>query len=443
VTGTSFPGFADPDFTPPDANGAIGPNTFVEVVNADMAVYNRLGVLMDTASFNTITGDGNQLSDPTVLWDPDTQRFYYNVWDISTQTMDWGFSETDSPASTADWCNYISSFGYTPSEFPDYPKLGQTKNFLLIGVNHYPDLVSNSDRSDLLWIQKPQGSGPVTTCPPNTFGTGKFTSLKNQDGSHAFTPVPAIQTDPNGIGFVVASSDTECPSLCTTGTLLTVYGLRANPNNPSVPQLSKGHSIRVTPYDPPDDAPQPNPEWNIDTLDARLTHAVSGVDPSSGKVAIWTAHSVKGGAGSQIRWYEILPTPIVHPSLADSGTVTDASLWIYDAGISTDRTCSATACAHGDAMVLGFTTSSATSLPGVQMVSKIGTGPQSAITLVTTSPAPDSSFGCPLLGYCRWGDYGGATPDPAAPQTGATGAVWLTNQTSGPSDGTWNWEATP
>jgi hypothetical protein len=444
VIGASFNGQSDPNFTPPDANGAIGPSVFVEVINSDMAIFNRQGTKLSSATFNTITGDSGSLSDPIVLWDPDTQRFYYNVWNIDTQTMDWGFSRTANPTSTSAFCNYITGFGYATSEFPDYPKLGQTKGFLLIGVNHYPSLSSaHADRTDVLWIQKPQGSDPVTTCPANTFNKGKFTDLRNQDGTIAFTPVPAIQTDPSGTGFVVASSDIECPDICGTGTLITVFAVRANPSNPNTPQITRGHSIQVPGFQPPEDAPQPNPLFKIDTLDGRLTHAVSGVDPSLGKVAVWAAHSVKGGAGAQIRWYEIVPTPVKHPTVADSGVVTHASLWVYDAGISTDRTCNPTGCAHGNAMVLGFTTSSATSIPAVRMVSKVGTGPQSGMVLVANSPAPHSDFGCVQLGYCRWGDYGGATPDPAADPGGPVGKVWLTNQIAGPTAGSWNWEATP
>ena len=46
-----------------------------------------------------LTGDSDQLSDPTILWDPDTQRFYYNVWDVSQATMQWGFSKDSNPTS--------------------------------------------------------------------------------------------------------------------------------------------------------------------------------------------------------------------------------------------------------------------------------------------------------------------------------------------------------
>ena len=33
---------------------------------------------------------------------------------------------------------------------------------------------------------------------------------------------------------------------------------------------------------------------------------------------------------------------------------------------------------------------------------------------------------------CRWGDYAGASPDPAAPTTGTTGQVWGTSMLSAP-----------
>ena len=45
--------------------------------------------------------------------------------------------------------------------------------------------------------------------------------------------------------------------------------------------------------------------------------------------------------------------------------------------------------------------------------------------------------------YDHDGDYGGATPDPAASLTAAHGEVWLSNQWVNPTDQTWNWEATP
>src|SRR5207248_1263615 len=107
--------------------------------------------LIQKATLSSLTGHTqSSLSDPMALWDPNTQRFFYNVWDIVHQTMAFGFSKNSNPTTVpGSFCNYTASFGYASSEFPDYPKLGQTRNFLLIGVNHYPSATAvTSDRSD-------------------------------------------------------------------------------------------------------------------------------------------------------------------------------------------------------------------------------------------------------------------------------------------------------
>src|SRR5262249_4998094 len=158
-------------------------------------------------------------------------------------------------------------------------------DFLMIGVNHYPSFTAmHADRTDLLWIDKPQGSAPITTCPAqNTFGTGIFKDLRNGDNSIGFTPVPVIQSDPSSNGSGLTESDIECPYICGTGMRLSVHGIRPDPGNPSVPQLQiKGKDLQVNAFQPPADAPQMGSSIKIDTLDGRLEHAVSGIDPSQG-----------------------------------------------------------------------------------------------------------------------------------------------------------------
>ena len=103
-------------------------------MNTRLAIYRRTGALTAQADFSVLTGNGNG-SDPMVLWDPDTQRFYYNIWNTANASMDWGFSKDSNPTSIpGSFCNYETGFGYATTSFPDYPKLGTTKDFLLIGV---------------------------------------------------------------------------------------------------------------------------------------------------------------------------------------------------------------------------------------------------------------------------------------------------------------------
>jgi hypothetical protein len=446
--GASWAGVFDLTVSPPDTNGAIGPGSYAEIINLQLAIYTRTGTLINKTALGTLTGHSQfNLSDPMILWDPNTQRFYYNVWDTVSQTMAWGFSKTSSPTGPASFCKYTSGFGYSAAEFPDYPKLGQSAGFLFIGVNHYPTSTApRSDRSDLLWIDKPQGSAVITTCPvASMFKNGIFKGLKNQNGTQAFTPVPAIEDDASSNGYVVASSDIECPPTCGSGNLITLYVLQPSPTNPKVPVIVATHSLTVATYTSPltAGAPQKLSSNTLDTLDGRLEHTVAAVDPAVGNVVVWTGHNVLSSGGrTEFRYYEINPFPLTSPSVFSHGVVSSPSLYVFNGAVAPDRTVTTAGAAHGNAIVIGFTTSSSTTFAADQMVSKIGTNPLSPFVLVHQSTTADSDFTC--APKCRWGDYGGATSDPAQSLTAAHGEVWLTNEAvTQRNNTTWNWEAKP
>src|SRR5207244_9019400 len=118
-------------------------------------------------------------------------------------TMLWGFSKTNSPTSLpGDFCNYETDFGWAGT-IADYPKLGTTNDFLLVGVNIYPSLVTFTG-ADVGWISKNNNRKPITTCPASSsFKTGKVSAIKNDDGvTLASTPEPAVQTDPSSTGWI-------------------------------------------------------------------------------------------------------------------------------------------------------------------------------------------------------------------------------------------------
>jgi hypothetical protein len=217
--------------------------------------------------------------------------------------------------------------------------------------------------------------------------------------------------------------------------------------------MSGATSIGVASYKVPADAPQQGTTDVLDTLDTRLEHAVAAVDQRllGGATAIWTAHTVFGGAGAEDRWYEI-STAGPTPSLSQSGTVSSTTSFAWNGAISPDRANngSAGAGSFGSNMVMGFNTSSATTYPAIQMVSQHGTNSQSGWVLVRQSLGPNVDFSCTggSGNVCRWGDYSGAMPDPAAT---TNGQVWLSGEWNNPPapNGstpvwqTWNWQATP
>ncbi len=192
-------------------------------------------------------------------------------------------------------------------------------------------------------------------------------------------------------------------------------------NGIPIPAISGPVSVPVSSYSIPASAQQQGSSNLLDTLDGRFEAAVAAVDPGhANNVAIWTAHAVFGGAGAEERWYEIDPNA---GTLLQSGAASSASLAIWNGAVSPDRANNGAGAAFGDSMAMSVSTSSASSYPAIQFLWKKGTSPQSPLTNLVQSGGADVDFSCTP---CRWGDYSGASPDPAA--AGSAGKVWLANQ---------------
>jgi hypothetical protein len=438
--GVSWNGQSEADLAPPDPTGAVGPNSYIELINLRYGIYGRDARVIDQGDLGALTlFPVGELSDPQIVWDPTAQRFYYLVVDFANSAYAFGYSKSADPRSSTDFCHYYVGAFYNSSYLPDYPKMAVTQDFVLVGTNVFL-LGAFYTGSDVDWFQKP--TDPV--CPAQLGAGGIFSNLKNANGTQTSTPEPAVSADLTSGGLIVGSADVGTGS----ATYLTVFKVTKNAQGGAA--ISAPSAVTVASYQMPANAPQSGTTQRLDTMDTRLTHAVAGYDPRIGATAIWTAHAVFGGAGSEDRWYEISTSGV--PALSQSGTVSDSILYVFNGAISPDRAADdATdpSALTGRNMVMGFNTSSATTYTAVQMVSKRGTTAQSSPVLVKQSVGPNVDFSCgsSLPDVCRWGDYGGAAPDPLA---SAGGQVWLAGEWNNPAtDGstpvwqTWNWSARP
>jgi hypothetical protein len=447
----SFNGTYYTGATPPDTTGAIGPDRYIETVNTQYAIYSRSGSLINSGSLSALTGIstgffGYSLSDPQMMWDAQTHRFYYSAvyYDslfLSDNGLAVGWSKTATPSSSADFCQYAISAG---SELPDYPKLGDSQDFLMYGYNLFGNFASTYDGSEYATLNKPPAGS--TCAPTNAFSVYTSGVLQNADGSLASTPVPANLVDDSATpsGYVVANADL---STTPSANFISVYSVTkggTDANGLPIPSFSGPTNVPLlTSYSMPPSAPQNGSSYLLDTLDGRFEAAVAAVDPNHGDaVAIWTAHAVAGGAGSEERWYEINPAG----SLFQSGVVNSPSLFVWNGAVSPDR--NGTTGSFGGSMAMSVSTSSATAYPAIQFVWKNATGMQSLLKNLVQSGGASVDLSCSSTAPCRWGDYSGASPDPGA--TGTTGKVWLANQynlaggtTSSTAWRTWLFGVTP
>jgi hypothetical protein len=414
--GRTWTGGSTSDFAPSDSTGAVGTSRFVQLVNSAFSVYDKgASVPLGASPLSTLAGvnPADSLFDVQVIWDPTTKRFYYTMIDMNAagNNLAFGFSRDPTPngGSGSDWCKYTIGFG---TQFPDFPKLGDSKNFALIGINAFigPAFAG----ADVLAVHKPQSGSGCPSSPKLDARTG----LQTNSSTPAFSPVPANEIDTRGSGWIVAR---PAP---TPGTKLAVFKVTRDSNSGKAKIQKTSTNISVDKYAIPPAAPQAGTGATLDTLDARFTQAVGAIDPNhDDKFAIWTQHTIGGGGGSRVRWYEIDPSK---PKLLQKDSASSSSLYEFNGAISPNRQVSGSTAKGGANMLMNFSSSSSASFPAIRIVSKKGRKSQSPQALVLASPGPLGGFDCSMPeddATCRWGDYASATPDPKNKSK-----IWNVNQ---------------
>src|SRR5437868_15385071 len=113
--------------TPPDTNGSVGPNHYVQIVNTDFAVFDKSSTaLFGPVPINTLwSGFGggcetNNDGDPVVEYDPMADRWVISQFSVSTTPFLQCVAVSTTPDPTGSYARY--SFQY--ASFPDYPKMG-------------------------------------------------------------------------------------------------------------------------------------------------------------------------------------------------------------------------------------------------------------------------------------------------------------------------------
>jgi PKD repeat protein len=429
VSGTlNQPGLVSADnaphgYTPPDPTGAVGPNHYFEFVNSKVRVYNKsdLSPAAAAVSLDVFVGAaGHSVFDPQIQWDQQNGRWLYVADDCLTgacssgNRLAYGFSKTSNP--TGGWCNYFIDTG---TLFDDYPKLGHNDNFIIVGTNVFaPSFVSAR-----IWTAPKPAPGDITgSCPaagtphywsgpaagPVRDGTISSSQLRTSDGSLAFTPVPANTLDSSANGYVMAAQGGGAQNNVMAWHIDAAGNLVADGN------------IGVTAFTAPPNVPQPGTTDKLDSSDSRLTQAVAVKDPGANAEAVWTQHTVSGGGGSVVRWYEFLPASVAK---RQEGTISaGAGIFVFNGAISPTMA--------GDEAAIQYNTGGAAQSPDIRASSRrhnAAVGTMTGEVVLGTSGGAAQDFTCTsrdsTSAACRWGDYAGMSPDPSNPHR-----VWGTNQ---------------
>ena len=291
-----------------------------------------------------------------------------------------------------------------------------------IGVNVYDDSTGFTFiTANVFAIRKPALGDTSCAVSSALYFADATNVMHNADGSLAFTPVPTNTADASPFGYIVAAHSPVDGSGSSAPKIM-VWHLALMAGSPA---LVADGDVTVSDFGIPAAVPQPGTSYTLDSLDARLTQAVAVNDPgASGAKGIWTQHTIAGSGGrSLVRWYEILGG--APPTLRQQGDIASNSDFVFNGAISPSI--------GGDSAAIFYNRG------GTSTLSVIGARTRSSATplngmdtgelLVAQSSAADQDFTCGSSSPttpCRWGDYAGASPDPAN-----AGVVWGSNQVTG------------
>lgn len=405
---------------PSDSTGAAGTTQFVEVVNAQLAVYNKTGgLLLGPENTNTLwSGFGgscqaNDDGDATVQFDTLSQRWVVEQLEVSAQPFFVCVAVSTSANATGTWNRY--SFQYT--DFPDYPKLGIWPDAYYLTVNRF-----NSSGTTGLGEQ---------TCALNRASmlTGAAASTQcfslNSSGENTVLPATLNGTTPPAPGtpeWLVGISP-------TTGNALAYWQLHIDWTTPANSSLSAQTDLPVTAFSEACGGagtciPQSGTSQQLDSLGDRLMYDLPYRNFGDHE-SIMVTHSIGAGSSVGMRWYELRPSGSAL-GVFQSGTYAPTSTYRWMGSIGIDQS--------GD-VALGYSTSSSTLHPGVAFTGRLasdaaGTMPQGETTLFTGAGSQSGNLFNPGN---RWGDYSGMSVDPSDDCT-----FWYVNQYI-PSNGDFNW----
>jgi hypothetical protein len=420
---------------PPDTNGDVGPNHYLQSVNVSFRVFDKSGnPLTPVTTFNsffapltgTPCGSGQFASDPYVLYDQIADRWV--VSDLAAFSLPGsgpfyeciGVSQTGDPV-TGGWFLYaLQPDSGNPSFYGDYPKFALWNNpqpggAYYVTVSLYDGLtftfqgmrVLALDRGSMLTggstnviaFTVPAAAMPDT---PYLFAADFRTGNPPPAGRDEFLLAidwPAnggvIQTQVHGWSF---HADFINPANSTFG-----IGPDHQPNaeitvNPFVDAFTDTTELLV---------PQQGTSQKLDTLGPIMMPPVV-YQNRSGTESLWGDHTVilnYPNGPTAIRWYQFdvtggnFPaTPVQQEDWTNGGD----GLWRWMPSIAVDE--------NGNTAI-GYSTSSPSIFPGIRYAGRLAGDPPN--DLGQGEAIMTNGGGAQLTPIGRWGDYSTTTIDPA------------------------------
>ncbi len=423
-TATSYGSFnTNSGALPPDCDGAVGPNHFVELINGIFAVYSKtngepLQIITDVDFWGSagvgVSGD-YEVTDPRVIYDPLSQRWFASQVDVDvfTQIFDGIFgsnhfllavSQTSDP--TGHWKGISFDSDPVNGNFADFPTLGVDSQGVYLSGDMYD---ANADPTDPTTpdLGPSLVAFPKTNLLANPIITNRTWFGILDIGARGQVLQPAICLDGSAVGSVLATGNIGTDS--SPHSNLVAFAVQ-NVTQAGAATLSAATFLTVDPYMVPDNstvgvpllmATQPDSTATLQANDARFSASVRAVGG-----VLYAVHNTELNSRIAIQWYRINATNHVR---LESGTIADPNHDLIFPSIAANT---------NGVVVIAFngcgpdTFVSCYAMPGLTVHGVTTFGSRVLLQSgVTSYHGDDEAF----YGTSRWGDYTTTTVDPADP----------------------------
>jgi hypothetical protein len=395
-------------FYPPDTQGDVSTDKYVQVVNVNFAIYSKTGALLfGPAALKTIwegipsPWNNTNSGDPVVLYDQEAKRWLITQFSVpASSTTQYAqlvaVSQTSDP--TGAWYRYVFPFGST---MPDYPKFGVWPDGYYLSVNQFAGgatwagagacalertkMLAGDPAAQMIYFNLGAGSEPTSMLPSDWDGM-----------------VPPAPGEANHFTYFNTTTGPE--------TYLRIWDFHADWITPANSTFTQVSSLTTAPFD--QDLctgtrerciPQPGTAIKLEALSDRLMYRLQYRNFGTHSAMV-TNHTVDvdatGHAG--IRWYELR-------NAGAGWNIHQQGTWSPDAS---NRWVGSIAMNSAGDIALGYSVSDATStFPSIRYTGRKAGDLPGTMTLAEQSVI--AGTGSQTGTAARWGDYSMMSVDPS------------------------------
>jgi hypothetical protein len=389
-------------YKPPDGDGCIGPGYFIEFVNGFFSIYSKTNgsrvQSMTDLNFWSSAGvsitSGWEVTDPRVLFDPASQRWFASQADFDpTDTINsnhflLAISVTNDP--TKGWKGVKITGDPTGVNFADFPTLGFDANGVYLAGDMFDPSGNGLSQSTLVSV--PKSDLLLTT--PTAANRTLFSGLPYSSWGAILQP--AVCRDGSGSGVVLAMGDLGY-DLGQHSTLFDFKVLNAASHSAS---LSGANTVNVPAYTIPPDPYQPGGSSNLDDGDTRFSSIITCVGGN-----VYAVHGTQFNNNAALQWFRFNATNM---ALLETGIISDPVLDLYYGSIAVNPSGTVVIACNGSSpsnyissyAFVGATVSGVTTFNSKLLLRS------STVTYQSVDPT---------TGLSRWGDYSSTSVDPLDP----------------------------